>query len=54
MAPRDLVTFNTTWSSDAVYTAASVFPHAYLYDNFAICADFDWRATLENQTRFET
>jgi hypothetical protein len=47
MAPRDLVTFNTIWSSDAVYTAASVFPHAYLYDNFAICAAFDWRATLE-------
>jgi hypothetical protein len=24
---------NTTWSSDAVYTAACVFPHGYLYDN---------------------
>ena len=51
MAPRDLVTFNTTWSSDAVYTAASVIPHAYLYDNFAICADFDWRDPWKNQTR---
>ncbi|MGH6856585.1 MAG: fused MFS/spermidine synthase [Methylocella sp.] len=47
MAPGGLFAFNTTWSSDALYTAASVFPHAYLYDNFAICADFDWRAALE-------
>jgi hypothetical protein len=31
----------------AMRTAASVFPHAYLYDNFAICADFDWRVALE-------
>jgi spermidine synthase len=48
MAPGSLLAFNTTGSSDALYTAASVFPHAYLYDNFAICADFDWRAALEN------
>jgi len=47
MAPGGLLAYNTTWSSDALYTAASVFPHAYLYDNFAICADFDWRVALE-------
>jgi spermidine synthase len=47
MAPGGLLTFNTTWSSDALYTAASVFPHAYLYDSFAVCADFDWRVALE-------
>jgi spermidine synthase len=47
MAPGGLLAFNATFSSDALYTAASVFPHAYLYDNFAICADFDWRGALE-------
>lgn len=47
MAPGGLLAFNTTGSRDALYTAASVFPHAYLYDNFAVCADFDWRAALE-------
>jgi spermidine synthase len=47
MAPGGLLAYNTTWSSDALYTAASVFPHAYLYDSFAICADFDWRVALE-------
>jgi spermidine synthase len=47
MASGGLLTFNTTGSSDALYTAASVFPHAYLYDNFAVCADFDWRVALE-------
>jgi spermidine synthase len=47
MAPGALLTFNTTGSTDALYTAASVFPHAYLYDNFAICTDDDWRLALE-------
>ena len=31
-------------------TAASVFPHAYLYDNFVICGDFDWRAKLDERS----
>jgi predicted membrane-bound spermidine synthase len=47
MAPRSLLTFNTTSSIDALYTAATVFRHAYAYDNFAICADFDWRDALD-------
>ena len=47
IAPGGLFVFNTTSSPDALYTAASVFPHAYLYDNFAVCADFDWRRALE-------
>ncbi len=47
MAPGGLLAFNTTWSGDALYTATTVFAHAYLYDNFAICADFDWRGALE-------
>jgi predicted membrane-bound spermidine synthase len=46
MTPDGLAAFNTTDSPDALYTAASVFPHAYLYDNFAVCASFDWRALL--------
>ena len=24
-----------------------MFPHAYLYDNFVIAADFDWRTRLD-------
>jgi spermidine synthase len=48
MAPGGLLAFNTTGSGDALYTAASVFPHAYRYGNFAICAAYDWRAALDN------
>jgi hypothetical protein len=48
LASQGLVAFNTTQSNDALYTAASVFPHCYLYENFAICADFDWRIKMEN------
>jgi hypothetical protein len=47
MAPGSLIAFNTTESGDALNTAASVFPHAYLYDNFAVCGDFDWRRKLD-------
>jgi spermidine synthase len=47
MAPGGLLAFNTTGAPDALYTASSVFPHAYLYDNFAVCADVDWRRALE-------
>jgi hypothetical protein len=47
MAPGGLLLFNTTGSGDALKTATSIFPHAYLYDNFAICGDFDWRTKLD-------
>src|SRR5262249_55989925 len=47
MTADGLAAFNTTGSPDALHTAASVFPHAYLYDNFAVCAGFDWRALLD-------
>ena len=53
MAPGGLLAFNTTESPDALYTASSVFPFAYLYDNFAICADFDWRKALDQPTSVE-
>ena len=53
MAPGGLLTFNTTNSIDALYTAGNVFRHAYSYDNFAICADFDWRDALDGPTAAE-
>jgi spermidine synthase len=48
-----LFAFNTTSSPDALYTAASVFPHAYLYDNFVFCGDFDWRTKLGEQSSID-
>jgi predicted membrane-bound spermidine synthase len=44
-----LLAFNATGSPDALNTAASVFPYAYLYDNFVFCGDFDWRTKLDEQ-----
>ena len=41
--------YNTTGSPDALKTATAVFPHAYLYDSFAVCGDFDWRAKLDEK-----
>jgi spermidine synthase len=53
MAPGAVMTYNTTDSPDALYTAAAVFPHAYLYENFVIAADFDWRARLDDRNAIE-
>ena len=47
MASGGLLAFNTTGSPDALHTANSVFPFAYLYENFAICSDFDWRQAFD-------
>lgn len=44
MAPGAVLSFNTTGSHDAFYTATKVFSHAYLYGNFVYAADFDFRA----------
>ena len=46
MLPNAVMAFNTTSSPDALKTAATVFPYAFRYDNFAIAADFDWRKNL--------
>lgn len=46
MAPDAVLAFNTTGSPDALKTAATVFPHAYLYDNFTIAGFTDWRNKL--------
>jgi spermidine synthase len=53
LTPDGLAAFNTTGSPDALNTAASVFPHAYLYDNFAVCAGFDWRVLLGDPASVE-
>lgn len=41
-----VVTYNSTSSPDVLYTAASVFKFAYLYRNFVVAADFDWRSKM--------
>ena len=46
MTPEAVMTFNTTGSPDVLATAAAVFPHAYLYDNFAVVGQTDWRERL--------
>jgi spermidine synthase len=53
MAPGALLAYNSTESPDALSTAAAVFPHAYLYDNFVIAADFDWRTRLDDRGAIE-
>lgn len=46
MTPGAVLEYNTTGSPDVVKTAESVFKHVYLYENFVIAADFDWRGRL--------
>jgi spermidine synthase len=46
MTSEAVITFNTTDSPDALKTAAVVFPHAYLYDNFVVAGQTDWRLAL--------
>lgn len=46
MGVNAVLAFNTTESPDALKTAARLFPYAFLYKNFVIAADFDWRKTL--------
>lgn len=48
MTPEAVITFNTTGSPDALKTAATVFPHAYLYDSFIVAGQKDWRPLLVN------
>lgn len=46
MSPGAVLTYNTTSSPDVLKTATTVFQHVYLYENFIITADFDWRKKL--------
>lgn len=46
MQPNAVLAYNATSSPDAFKTAATVFNHAYLYLNFIVAADFDWRNKL--------
>lgn len=48
MDENAILAFNSTDSPDALNTAAHVFKNAYLYQNFVIAADFDWREKLKD------
>jgi spermidine synthase len=48
MKPQAILTYNTTYSPDALATAAHIFSHAYLYENFVVAAAFDWREHLHD------
>ncbi len=48
LAPRGILAFNATGSSDAFFTATTVFPKAFLYRNFVYCAGHDFRSELTN------
>ena len=48
MAPGAILTFNTTGSPDALYTATRVFNNAYRYSNFVYASDHDFRAKKED------
>ncbi|HOW89624.1 MAG TPA: hypothetical protein PL037_05025, partial [Elusimicrobiales bacterium] len=52
MAPGAVIAYNATGSPDAFRTAASVFRHAYLYENFVIASDADWRHKLSEPAAF--
>jgi len=42
-----IVTYNTTWLPDVLKTAESVFPYAFLYINFVIASDHDFRPMIK-------
>ncbi|MFM9941432.1 MAG: hypothetical protein ACKVP7_18260 [Hyphomicrobiaceae bacterium] len=48
MTDDAVLAFNTTGSPDALKTAATVFPHAYLYGSFTIAGRRDWRQQLRH------
>jgi spermidine synthase len=53
MNPDAVMTYNTTYSLDALKTAESVFPYAYLYENFVIAGNYDWRGKLNSLAAIE-
>lgn len=44
MQPTSILAFNATSSGDAFFTASTVFPHTYRYDNFVYASPQDFRA----------
>lgn len=46
MRPNAVLAYNPTDSLDVFKTATSAFQHAYLYGNFLIASDRDWRKKL--------
>lgn len=49
MNDRAVLEYNTTGSLDVLKTASSMFKHAYLYNNFVIASDVDWRVRLRSE-----
>ncbi|OGT77917.1 MAG: hypothetical protein A3G71_04750 [Gammaproteobacteria bacterium RIFCSPLOWO2_12_FULL_38_14] len=45
--PKGIIAYNTTGSLEAFKTSTTLSPHAYLYENFVIISDFDWRQKLQ-------
>ncbi len=45
--------FNTTASPDAFKTATIKFKHAYVFENFVVAADFDWRKKLTEHASYK-
>lgn len=54
MRPHAILAFNATGSADAFFTAASVFAHAYRYDNFVYAADHDFRDRKQSAAAAQT
>jgi predicted membrane-bound spermidine synthase len=48
MNQNAILEYNTTGSPDALKTADSVFKNAYMYENFVVAGDFDWREKLHS------
>jgi spermidine synthase len=48
MTADAVLTYNTTGLPDVLNTASAVFPHAHLYDSFAVCGFSDWRQRLRD------
>lgn len=48
MTPNAIFAFNSTSSPDVLQTASAVFSFAFLYENFVIAGNFDWRQKLRS------
>lgn len=54
MNRRAILAYNSTGSPDALKTTVEIFNHAYLYQNFIVAADFDWRDKLHSTAAEKT
>jgi spermidine synthase len=53
LSPGGLLSYNATGSPDALKTASTTCPHAYLYGSFVVCGETDWRGKLETPEAIE-